>query len=353
MHTDSDDPTTQAAGLDDPTAAYRLAILSAVLEGDSGTAFHLTRRLMDEGMTFDEVIFDLLGSIQAELGFRWMQGDYRIAEEHAATAAVETLVASLAGFFDLPEDGVPVTIACAEGETHALPARMIAAYLLSLGWRATFLGASVPAADLEAYLGEIEPTALILSCSVPTNLPGARASIRAAHTAGVPVIAGGPGFGKDDRLARAVGADGWAADPRRIEAILQTWAPDIEAAEGGAVAPGPDLEVIRGRRLRILAGAVEEVTATVEPATVAALGHRNWEDMTLAFDSLAAALTVADPTILSDFARWHAERLSESDRAPGLAPELLGALRRTIGESAPEAARYLDEARASLTDPPA
>jgi len=335
------------ADSDDPAAAYRLAILSAVLEGDSGTAFHLTRRLMDDGMTFDEVLFDVLGSVQAELGYRWMQGDYRIAEEHAATAAVETVVASLAGFFDLPEEGVPVTVACAQGETHALPARMIAAHLLYLGWRATFLGPSVPAADLEAYLTETPTAAVILSCSIATNLTGARASVRAAHAAGVPVLAGGPGFGRDDRLARAVGADAWAAGPREIETILQTWSPDIVAAERGAVTPPPDLEAVAARRLQILARAVEELTAAVEPAAAASLGHRNWEDVTLVSDALTAALTVADPKILSDFARWHTERLAESDRAPGLVADLLAALRRAIGEDAPEAARYLDEALAA------
>jgi methanogenic corrinoid protein MtbC1 len=342
-----DDPAADEAGLDEPAAAYRLAILSAVLEGDSGTAFHLARRLMDEGSAFDEVLFDVLGSVQAELGFRWMRGDYRIAEEHAATAAVETVVASLAGFFDLPEDGVPVTVACAEGETHALPARMITAHLLYLGWRATFLGPSVPAGDLEAYLGETPTSAVILSCSISTNLTGARASIRAAHAAGVPVIAGGQAFGRDDRLARAVGADAWAPDPREIDIILETWSPDIEASERAAVVPAPDLETIGARRLQILAGAVEEVASVVEPGTVTALGHRNWEDVTLAYDALAAALTVADPGILSDFARWHAERLAESDRAPGLVADLLGALRRSIGDAAPEAARYLDEALAA------
>jgi methanogenic corrinoid protein MtbC1 len=221
----------------DPVHLHRLAILSAVTEGDVGTAFHLVRGLMDDGIGFDEILFNLLAPVQSELGRRWIQGDYLIPEEHAATTAVETLVASLTGFFDLPEDGTPVIVSCAEGESHALPGRMITAHLLFMGWRATFLGPGVPADELGTYLRDLQPEALLLTASITANLRGARASIAAAHNAGVPVLAGGQAFGPDDRLARALGADGWTADPRNIPTVLRSWNPDIAAAERDALAP--------------------------------------------------------------------------------------------------------------------
>ncbi len=113
-----------------------------------------------------------------------------------------------------------MVVACAEGDVHSLAARMIAAHLVFLGWRVNFLGPSQPADDLGAYLQANPPEALVLSCTLPAALPGARASIRAAHAAGVPVLAGGRGFGADGRRARALGADAWTADPREIDAIL-------------------------------------------------------------------------------------------------------------------------------------
>jgi hypothetical protein len=54
---------------------------------------------------------------------------------------------------------------------------------------------------------------LALSCTLPPNLVGAAHCVRAAHEAGVPVVAGGRMFGSTPRRGRAIGADGWAAHP--------------------------------------------------------------------------------------------------------------------------------------------
>jgi methanogenic corrinoid protein MtbC1 len=330
----------------DPFQVYRLALLSAALEGDAGTAFHLARRLMDDGVGFDEILFDVLVPVQKEVGRRWLLGDFRVAEEHAATAAVETLIASLAGFFDRPEEGSEVVVVCAEGETHALPGRLIATHLIYLGWRATFLGPSVPASDLETYLRETAPDALVLTCSLVTNLTGARASIRAAHSAGVPVLAGGSAFGTDGAVATALGADAWSADPREVDTVLDTWDPDIPAAENAAATPMPGLEDLAADRLGIVGAAAERLAARVSPETTAALRRTAWEDLALAFDALLGALTAADEQVLVEFCRWHRDHLDASEAAPGLATAILSSLDEVI--DAPEAAAYLASARSGL-----
>ena len=112
---------------------------------------------MDEGVPFDAVLFDYLGPVQREVGSRWQQADYRIAEEHAASTTTETVIALLAGSFDMDEAAPHVVVACAQGDTHSLPARMVSAYLTYLGWRVTFLGATLPAADLGAFLADEQP----------------------------------------------------------------------------------------------------------------------------------------------------------------------------------------------------
>jgi len=331
----------------DPVHAHRLAILAAAGDGDAGTAFHLVRGLMDD-MSFDEILFDVLAPVQQELGRRWIQGDYSIPEEHAATAAVETLVASLGGSFDLPEDGAPVVIACAEGETHTLSGRMITALLLFLGWRATFLGSGVPADELESYLRDVSPEWLVLTCSIPSNLRGARMSIIAAHAAGIPVLVGGRAFGTDDRLARAVGADAWTADARDAAALIESTEPDIAAAERTAAVPSPDLPILLQRRLEIVSRAADRVAEATGPEVFAELGRRNWEDVTVLFDSLASALTVADPAVLTDLARWQSERIVWAEGDPGLVGDLLKGLREAVGHGSPDASRYLAEAIESV-----
>ena len=152
------------------------------------------------------------------------QADYLVAEEHAATAAIETVISLLSGMFDQPADGTYVVVATAEGDDHSLPARAVAAHLLFLGFRTTFLGANVPGADLREFLETEPPAALVLSCAMTTHLIGALAVINAAHSVGVPVLAGGKAFGPDGEWAQTLGADRWVRSLDEVAPTLDEWA---------------------------------------------------------------------------------------------------------------------------------
>ena len=152
-------------------AAVRLAVTTALIDGDPASAFHMVQGLMAQGVPFDVVLFDVVAAAHADFGTRWKDGDYRIADEHAASGAVETLVAMLAGSFDLPEEDDLIVLAAAQGDHHALPLRLASAYLLSLGYRVRFLGANMDADDLAGYLTDESPRALLLSCAMPVLLP--------------------------------------------------------------------------------------------------------------------------------------------------------------------------------------
>ncbi len=318
----------------------RLAVLAAVGQGDAGLAFDVVGGLMADGMPFDSILFDVIAPLQAEIGRRWQQGDYGIAEEHAATGAVETLVALLAGSFTNPEDARHVVVACAEGDTHSLPARMVAAYLLYLGWRVTYLGSSVPASDLAAYLSDVKPEALVLSCAIVTCLPGARASIEAAHHAGVPVLAGGRAFGASPDRARRLGADAWAGHPGAIDETLRSWQPDIATAERDALAPTDEMERLESRRLQIIAEAVD--AARSSEGGNGAAGLRVRADVHILFDALLAALLVRDPSVMRDFGTWH-RSLAAPTHVGTASATIVGGLRSAVAPLAPTAVAYLDE----------
>ena len=113
-----------------------------------------------------------------------------------------------------------VTVACVDGEWHALPARLLAETLRLRGWQVDFLGAQVPTPHLIAHLHQSGPDAVALSCSIPTRLPTAHAAITACQAAGVAVLAGGAAFGADGRYARQLGADAWAPDARAAAELL-------------------------------------------------------------------------------------------------------------------------------------
>jgi len=287
---------------------------------------------------FPTILFEVLSPLEAEVGNRWHQGDFSVAEEHAVTATLETVVALLAGSFDTDADARRVVVACAEGDAHSLTARMVAAHLVFLGWRAVFLGPGQPAADLGAFLQDQTPEAPVLSCTIPTALPGARACIRAAHAAGVPVLAGGPAFGPDGNRAYALGADTWAADPARVDEILRTWAPDPGKAESGAHDGGEGLLRLSRQRPELLARAEAALPEADTDADRAQLRS----DLELLLETLAASLLLDDPEPIADLVGWQLSRPT-TPGVPGTAA-VLQALRAILGADLPRAAALLDAA---------
>jgi methanogenic corrinoid protein MtbC1 len=288
------------------------------------------------------VLFDVLVPIQTDVGRRWALGDYGIGDEHAISAAVETVVALLAGSFNQPADGAHVVVTSAEGESHSLPARVIAAYLTYRDFRVTNLGATMPTDELYEFLEFHEPSAVVLTCSMAANLPGARRTIAATHSAGVPVVAGGLAFGDSDRIALALGADAWLSNPRYLDGLLRRWQPDIEEAEARAVAlpetaVGDQWAQIGAVAESVADGAGLEASARV-PIRI---------DVDLFAQTLDAALLVDDAAPLVDLATWHAVHLATSGRPQTTGP-ILNALRERVGSIDARIGRFIAEAAAAV-----
>lgn len=284
-----------------------LALTSAALAGDAGGLYRIAGSLMDEGIPFDSLLFDYLMATERSVGQRWAQGDYLIAEEHAVTAAIETVIALLTGMLDQPEDAPLVVIATVEGDTHSLPARAVSAHLLFLGFRTTFLGADLPARGLRDFL-EIElPVALVLSAAMSTHLLGARAVIEASHQVGVPVLVGGKAFGEDGKWARDLGADRWVARLGDVADVVEAWAenpPEI----GAASQLPPDVVSLVENRTEILARA-DRALGSNPPA-------RLREEVRLLLSAVESALLTGDDGIIVEMLDWQQASLEAHDMDP-------------------------------------
>lgn len=244
---------------------------------------------------------------ERDLGSRWQQGDYLISEEHAATAAIETVIALLAGSFDQPSEGPSVVVVTAEGDDHSLPARAVSAHLLFLEYRTVLLGASIAASDLGEFLKSDAPDALVLSCAMSTHLPGARAVVKESHMAGVPVIAGGGGFGEDGKWAHAIGADAWVRSLRDVAEKLESWEPDIEASETRAADPDSELTQLLDDRPGLISAARSRLDdSLVEPR----MNARILSELGLILDAVGAALLVDDAEIVDQLLQWQRSTLS-------------------------------------------
>lgn len=322
-------------------AEARLAATAAALDGDPGSLYSIVSQLLDEGISFDTILFEVLMPVERDVGQRWHQGDYLIAEEHALTATIETVVSLLAGSLEQPEHGKHIVVAAAEGDDHSLPGRVISAFLLYQGYRTTFLGSGVVAADLGEYLQIEQPNALVLSCATVVGLPGARAAIAASHAAGVPVLVGGRGFGTDGSRAAVMGADAWAAVPAEIPNVLESWSPDPEAAEAAATATATGSD---------LAAARSSVVAAVElrlKDSGVMVDSRLKDEIVFLARAVESAAQVSEEVIINETVAWQSSLL----HSHGLDyyPQLVSALAEFYGHHSEWATDRLTRAAARLS----
>ncbi|MFI0961196.1 B12-binding domain-containing protein [Streptomyces sp. NPDC021080] len=294
---------------------------SAVRQGDERRAAVVVLDALEASADAETVLLDLIAPVQAKVGTEWAANRLTVTQEHTATAIHERVIAVLAHQSESrPEtpDGPRVTVACVDGEWHALPARLLAEVLRLRGWRVDFLGAHVPTPHLIAHLHRTGPRAVALSSSVPTHLPTAHTAITACQAAGVPVIAGGAAFGPDGRYARALGADGWAPDARSAAAVL----------DRGLGRPGPpavhrtvdDLPHLADQEYTIVAATthqlVKQTLADLEDRFEPLRGYterqrrHTAEDLAHVVEYLATSLYVADDELFTRFILWTADILT-------------------------------------------
>ncbi|MEU9833991.1 B12-binding domain-containing protein [Streptosporangium sp. NPDC048047] len=300
---------------------------------DEFGAVDVVLELLEAGVPAERVLLDLIAPAQRRVGELWAANDWSVAREHAATAISERAVAAVAARVRPRPHLGRVTVACTDGEYHALPTRLLAEVLRLRGWHVDFLGASVPGPHLITHLHQTGPDAVALGCALALRLPRAHAMIGACQAVGVPVLAGGAGFGADGRFARLLGADAWAPSADAAADLL---------AEGGLPSfPSPAVALahlddeeythLTRRRAQLLQTVMSEMVAAFPPMAAydPAQLEATADDLAHILDFLGAALYVDDDELFAGFVSWTAGVLGARG-VPGRA--LSGGLRLFHGE---------------------
>ncbi|MDT0431848.1 MULTISPECIES: cobalamin B12-binding domain-containing protein [Streptomyces] len=344
---------TSHAGL----GPLRERMWTAVTDGDEYAASAHVLGALDDGTDAESVLLDVIAPVQARVGAEWAANRLGVAQEHAASAIAERVIAALAHH---PSARVEprlgrIAVACVDKEWHALPARLLAEVLSLRGWRVDFLGAQVPTPHLVAHLHHSGADAVALSSSLATRLPTAHAAITACQAVGVAVLAGGAAFGPDGRYARLLGADAWAPDARSAARRLAEGIPAPETAGGHASAG--DLPHLADQEYTYVAREqvplAREVLAQLErrfPAMAGYTDHqreRTAEDIVHLLDHLAVALYVDDDALFTAFVTWTAGILTARDVPARSLRPALDALAAEL-QDFPRARRLLDHARHAL-----
>ncbi|MEU8005143.1 cobalamin-dependent protein [Catellatospora sp. NPDC049111] len=290
--------------------ADREQYLALVDDGAQASAVDFALALAERGVPPRDVLLDLVAPTQARIGDLWARNEWSVAQEHAATHVSEQVVAALAARHRPQTSttrGVLVT-ACVDGEWHALPARLFAEVARWDGWDVRFLGASVPGPHLISYLHRHGPDVVAVSCSVPTRLVAAHRVIEAAQAAGIPVLAGGRGFGPAARWGRKLGADRVAADAGDAVELLRSWLPAIAGSDPLRESFVSDDEhiLIAKRNPQLVAAAMDDLSQRFPAlAGYSPLQREATEfDLGQIVEFLCAGLFVDDPELFTTFLDW-------------------------------------------------
>ncbi|MFF0490994.1 B12-binding domain-containing protein [Nocardia sp. NPDC004068] len=335
----------------------------AVVARDEYAAVAAVFAALDAGMSAEEVLLEVIAPVQHRVGTEWAADRLTVAQEHAATAINDRVIAALAhrsaDSVAPQRDSVGrrgrVTVACVDGEWHALPARILAEVLRLRGWEVDFLGAHVPTPHLIAHLHQHGSEAVALSSSIATRLPTAHAAITACQAAGVPVLVGGAAFGPDGRYARKLGADGWAGDARAAADRLAQGFSRVHSSP--TLQPIDELPHLADQEYTL----VSRISGQLVRATMAGLAERfpalraytarqtqhTAEDVAHIVEFLTTALYIDDEELFTGFITWTAGILGARGVPPGALPPALEVLAGQLTEF-PRALALLAAARAAL-----
>ncbi|RDI63953.1 cobalamin B12-binding domain-containing protein [Nocardia pseudobrasiliensis] len=350
---------TDAPAAVDPRP-IREQLWGALADRDEYAAVATVLGAVAAGLPAEAVLLEVIAPVQRRVGTEWAANRLTVAQEHAATAINDRVIAALAHHPDRgPETTTGhVVVACVDGEWHALPARLLAEVLRLRGWRVDFLGAQVPTPHLIAHLHHRTPDAVALSSSISTRLPTAHAAITACQAVGVPVLVGGAAFGPGGRYARLLGADAWAPNATAAAELLADGlrrihpGPFVRAADPLPHLADQEYTMVARTAAQLVEAAMIELENQFPPIRryTDEQRDRTVEDIAHIVDFLATALYVDDDDLFATFITWTAEILTaRAVPAASLHPVLTVLAARL--QDFPRAQRLIAAARAAVVSP--
>lgn len=154
------------------------------------------RALATAGLALEPLalVTDVVAPLLVEVGDRWRDGRFSVAQEHAASAAVRAHLSDLLRAAR-PARSAPLYVCTTPaGEQHELGAMMAAVVLAHAGGQVVYLGPSMPAADVAFACKRSGAEGVLLSVVAldPVDARRELGRIRRALPIPVVVFVGGP-----------------------------------------------------------------------------------------------------------------------------------------------------------------
>lgn len=140
-----------------------------------------------------ELVNTIFGPLLHEIGDRWEDGRFTVAQEHAASAVIRGHLSELLRM-NRPGETAPAVIATTPaGELHEFGAMLAAVTAATMGARIIYLGPNTPAPDIGATAKGTRARAVIVSvaCADPPHVTEVLQTIRRAVPKSTAIWAGG------------------------------------------------------------------------------------------------------------------------------------------------------------------
>jgi len=136
----------------------------------------------------------VIGPLAQAIGQPWQQGEITAAQEHLASAVIRTFLGQLARPYATSELAPNLVVATPSGQLHELGAVIVAAAAAAHGWRITYLGAGLPAAEIAGAAIATRARAVALSIVYPADdagLPAELDNLRRSLPPEMAILVGG------------------------------------------------------------------------------------------------------------------------------------------------------------------
>ena len=136
----------------------------------------------------------VIAPLAQTIGELWRDGIITAAHEHFASAVIRIFLGHAAKPFSGTDNAPVLVVATPTGQIHELGALLVGAAAANLGWHVTYLGASLPAAEIAGAARQNRARAVALSLVYPEDDPrleGELTRLRELLPPEVTLLAGG------------------------------------------------------------------------------------------------------------------------------------------------------------------
>jgi DNA-binding transcriptional MerR regulator/methylmalonyl-CoA mutase cobalamin-binding subunit len=176
-----------------PSVAFQQSALRAVKEMDTAALSDALEKAL-VALGHQGLLTEVVSPLASTVGEHWRSGKFSAAHEHFLTAALKIFLGHLSSQFAARPDSPHLIVGTPAGQLHELGAVIVRDAAAQVGWNTTYLGPSLPAAEIAGAAIQNNVMAVALSIVYPDddpNLPAELTALRRFLPKQVKILAGG------------------------------------------------------------------------------------------------------------------------------------------------------------------